>query len=127
MEFFGKRQKRLCQEADRGDVERKLAGLGPEGVAGGADDVANIEGLEIGERRFTDGVFLYVELEPPLAVLHLDKGGLAEGAAGDDPPGHHKGPVVLRDVFQMGVGVRHVFRCMERPEIVRIGVDPRFP
>ncbi len=92
----------------RGDMEGKFAGLGPEGVTDGADDVADIEGLEIGKGHFTDGVLLHIELDPPLAVLHLDKGGLAEGAAGDDPPGHHKGPVVLRDVFLIGVSIHHI-------------------
>ena len=127
VEFLRQGQKRLGQEPDRGDMQGEFAGLGPERDTRRADDIADVEGLEIGKDLVTDGVLLHVELDPPLPVLHLDKGGLAEGAAGNDPAGHRKCRRIFLDGFLVTIGVHHISGGVLRPEIIGIGIYPRLP
>ena len=86
--------------------EGKLAGLGAEGIAGGADDVADVVVLERGEQLLAERVLFQVQLHAPLAVLHLDEGGLAEGAARQDPAGNHECLRVLLYDLLRAVGGR---------------------
>jgi len=120
---------RLGQQTQGIGAQGKLAGLGPEGDTGDANDIAEVELAKDREGVFADIIPTDVDLQSPLAVLNLDKGGLAEIAPGHDPAGDD---VALIAAFQGGgivlfVGGGHLFRGMRHGKIVGVGIDPRAP
>src|SRR6266511_3348890 len=92
-----------------------------------ADDIAYVERLERLERLVAYGILFDVELDPPLPVLHLNEGGLAERAAGDYTAPYHKRLRVIFNYLLVAIGSREIGRCMGWPEIVGIRIDPCLP
>jgi len=120
---------RLGQQAQGIGAQGKLAGLGAEGDAGDANDIAEVELAKESEGLFADIVPSDIDLQATLAVLNLDKSGLAEIAPGHDPAGDD---IALIATFQGGgiipfVGAGHLFRGVRHGKIVGVGVDSRAP
>lgn len=127
VELLGKRLERLGQEPDECGVEGELAGLGPERGAADADDVADIEGFERIERIVAHRILAYVDLHPALPVLDLDERGLAEGAARDDAARNGKTAGIILNGIHSAIGLPEIGRRMVGLEVIRVGIDPRFP
>src|SRR5664279_965680 len=108
-------------------MQRQFTGFRAEGVPLGADDVADIEGFERGKGLRPDLVPFDVKLNAPLAVLKLDKGGLAKRAAGQDPSGHDECFVCGVDLFLVAIGADDIGGGMLRPEVVGIWVYTCLP
>ncbi len=81
------RQQRLGQQLQRFGPQGELAGLGPEGYADDADNVADVELTVESEGCFAELFLGDVYLAATAAVLQLQEGRLAEVAAGHDPAG----------------------------------------
>ena len=71
-------------------MQGQFSGLGAKGIAFGADYIADVKGFEGRKGLLADLVLLDVELNTSLAVLKLDKGGLAKRTAGQDASCHDK-------------------------------------
>ncbi len=70
------------QQFDAADAQRQLAGLGAHHGADGADDVADVPGLEGVVGLGADRVHLHEQLDAARAVLDLDERHLALAALG---------------------------------------------
>ncbi len=77
----------LRQQCELLDVQRALAHARDEGEAAHADDVAQVQVVEIGERLVADLVLSDVELQPSALVADVGEGDLALRAMRDDPAG----------------------------------------
>ena len=81
------RPQRLGEHAELLRVDGQLVGLGAERRADDADEVAEVGLLEAREGVLADRVALHVDLQPAVAIVQMEKRGLAEVALGDDAPG----------------------------------------
>ena len=125
--LLGQRAHGLDQQLDARDLDRQLAGLGAEHGAAGADDVADVPGLELGIALGTDGIGLHEQLHAPGHVLDLREARLAHHALGDETAGQH---VHLHLAFERGGVERAVARLQVggqrvAAEAVREGLTER--
>ncbi len=127
MELLRQRAQRLREQPDLGHPHAELAGLGPEELAAGADDVADVVFLELlvvhalGQR-----VALHEELDAPGDVLQVGEARPAHDALGHQPPGHADGDGVCLQGNLVVVAVGRLQAGRERvaTEIVGVGVAP---
>ena len=126
--LLGQRQERLGEEAQGGGPQGELTGLGAKGGAAGADDIADIKPLEEIEGLLADVVAADVDLGTTAAVLHLNKGGLAEVAAGHDPPGDGINGAASFQSRSIIVNMRgqDLLGGVGHRKIVGKGIDPLF-
>jgi hypothetical protein len=96
VELVRHRPQALGQQADRGDVQRQLAGARLEQLAFGADDVAQVPVLERGIGFLADGVARHVELDAARRVLQGREAGLAHDTL-EHHPARHARPGILAD------------------------------
>ena len=82
--FLRQYLKALGQQHDLGRADGGLAGFRDKNLALDADDIADIELLEVGIRLFADHVARDVYLDIALKILHM-----AEGRLAHDALGHH--------------------------------------
>ena len=84
MIFLRQYLKALGQQHDLGRADGCLTGFRDKNLALDADDIADIELLEVGIRLFADHVARDVYLDIALKILHM-----AEGRLAHDALGHH--------------------------------------
>ncbi len=108
VELLRQRLERLAEQGHALRVDRGLAGLGLENIAGNAEDIADIHLLEVGIRLFADGIPRDIDLDQPLAILQLAEGGLTHDALDHHAPGN--GDTLLQQGFRVPQHICAVMR-----------------
>ena len=86
------RPQRLGEKRQLGHVEADLAAPGAKDLAGGADNVSQVEVVEARHRLIAQRVVAGVELDLAAAVDEVGKGSLALAAVARDPAGNRHRP-----------------------------------
>ncbi len=123
VELVGQRAQALGEQADRAGVHGEFARLGLEQIAGGADDVADIPGLERGVEFFADGIAGHVQLDAAGHVLDREEACLAHDTFEHDAACHDDGDRIGFEVFSrffVESGVQFAGKVFAT-KIVRIG------
>ncbi len=129
MPFFGQRLQGFGQNPDLIGPQRQLTGFGAKRLACKTDDVAQVKLSKLIEQLLADPVAGHINLNPPLAILNLDEGGLAEITAGHNASGED---IPLATTLQ-GFGVmifmggNYVGGGMINGKIVGVGVGSLLP
>ena len=123
VELVGQRPQALGEQAQALDLDGQLAGLGLEERALGADDVAEVEALEVVVGLGADRVDADAKLDPAGRVLHGREAGLAHDALEHQPAGDRDGDRLRleRLVVEMAVLPRQLDGAVPGLEVVREG------
>jgi len=122
--LVGKRTDRLREETKRLDVNGEFTRLRLEEIAGGADDITHVPGLEVLVRLFAERVARDEVLDRAGHVLHGEEGDLAHHALQHDAAGGLNLNLFgsLKRFAVFGVVLRvQIGKVVLAAEIVRVG------